>query len=230
MQLSITVRLDDAVKATRRVRLPCVIGRSRDADLTIGHPMFSRKHCQLYEEDGTLMLRDLGSLNGTYYRGEMIGESELPPEAAFSIGGVQFQVEILSDRRQPTSPPPVDDDPQRRNAPDGNGLVEPVEDVSPPHSGEAVLAPENAENPPPTPPPPPPESTDGDNDPFGQDSSVILLTDDDIVEDDDLIIEAEPIDEAEAADDASPPPPPDAEPRKKDDLSKNDLDDLFEGL
>jgi pSer/pThr/pTyr-binding forkhead associated (FHA) protein len=217
MQVSIIVRLEQTVKATRQVKLPCVIGRSRDADLTIGHPMFSRKHCQIYEENGVLMLRDLGSLNGTFYRGEMIGEVRLPAKATFIIGGVQFQVEV-----QPENAPPDQTDTEANDdsseSPKGNGLVEPIKDAAPPHAGEAVLAPEPPD---PTPPPPPTNrSSETDQDPFGQDSSVILLTDDDIVEDDDLIVEAEPVDE----------PPEDSEKKGSDRVSSDDLDDLFEGL
>ncbi|MFH1265802.1 MAG: FHA domain-containing protein, partial [Planctomycetota bacterium] len=53
-----------ANKSQVSVKLPTVIGRSREADLTVAHPMISRKHCELYEVDGLVRIRDLGSLNG----------------------------------------------------------------------------------------------------------------------------------------------------------------------
>jgi len=45
---------------------PTIIGRSRQSDLTVAHPMISRQHCKLFEVDGLLKIQDLGSLNGTF--------------------------------------------------------------------------------------------------------------------------------------------------------------------
>ncbi|MGB4729137.1 MAG: FHA domain-containing protein [Thermogutta sp.] len=75
------------------IRLPAVIGRSRDADLTIVHPMISRRHCQLFESEGLVKVRDLGSLNGTYLGGEQIQEAFLPPGSVLTIGPLVFRVE-----------------------------------------------------------------------------------------------------------------------------------------
>ncbi len=75
------------------IRLPAVIGRSRDADLTIVHPMISRRHCQLFESEGLVKVRDLGSLNGTYLNGEQIQEAFLPPGCVLTIGPLVFRVE-----------------------------------------------------------------------------------------------------------------------------------------
>ena len=58
-----------ANKSRVSVELPTVIGRSREAGLTVAHPMISRKHCELYEVDGLVMIRDLGSLNGLFVGG-----------------------------------------------------------------------------------------------------------------------------------------------------------------
>ena len=72
--------------------LPTIIGRSRSADLTVGNPLVSRQHCEIYEADGQLMVRDLGSLNGTF-----IGEKRITQEAALepgdllTVGAVTFR-------------------------------------------------------------------------------------------------------------------------------------------
>ncbi len=77
------------------LRLPAVIGRSRSTDVTLGNPLISRHHCEVFEADGLLMLRDLGSLNGTY-----VGETRLSaepialePGGQFSIGPITLKAE-----------------------------------------------------------------------------------------------------------------------------------------
>jgi len=75
------------------VTLPTVIGRSREADLTIAHPMVSRQHCQVFEVDGLLMVRDLDSLNGTMFQGQRIREAPLRPGDEFTIGPLTFRVQ-----------------------------------------------------------------------------------------------------------------------------------------
>jgi pSer/pThr/pTyr-binding forkhead associated (FHA) protein len=82
-----------ANKSLVSVKLPTVIGRSRQADLTVAHPMVSRKHCELYEADGLLMIRDLGSLNGLYVNGKQVSEAPLYPNAEFAVGPLTFRVE-----------------------------------------------------------------------------------------------------------------------------------------
>lgn len=82
-----------ANKESVAVSLPAVIGRSRDADLTIIHPMISRRHCQLFESEGLVKVRDLGSLNGTYLGGEQVQEAFLPPGAILTVGPLVFRVE-----------------------------------------------------------------------------------------------------------------------------------------
>jgi len=81
-------------KASRTVialKLPTVIGRSREAQLTVAHPMISRRHCEVYESDGLLMIRDLGSLNGTLVDSQRIREAPLPPKGEFTVGPLTFQ-------------------------------------------------------------------------------------------------------------------------------------------
>jgi two-component system cell cycle response regulator len=49
-----------------------LIGRAEDADLQLSMPGVSRRHAAIVEEDGTYMLEDLGSTNGTYCRGQKV--------------------------------------------------------------------------------------------------------------------------------------------------------------
>jgi len=80
-----------ASKGTISLKLPTVIGRSRQAGLTVAHPMVSRKHAELSETAGLLMIRDMGSLNGTVIEGRRIKEAPLPPDAEFTIGPLTFR-------------------------------------------------------------------------------------------------------------------------------------------
>jgi pSer/pThr/pTyr-binding forkhead associated (FHA) protein len=84
---------DGAPPGQYEVHLPAVIGRSRSTDLTLGNPLVSRKHCEVFEEGGQLMVRDLGSLNGTYVGKLRIAEQAMPLKAGdlFSVGPVTFR-------------------------------------------------------------------------------------------------------------------------------------------
>lgn len=92
MEAKLVVVRGKASKGDIALKLPTVIGRSREADLTVAHPTISRKHCEIYEEGGTLRLRDLGSLNGTFLGKRQIKETELAPDDEFSLGPLTFRV------------------------------------------------------------------------------------------------------------------------------------------
>ncbi|MBN1588892.1 MAG: FHA domain-containing protein [Pirellulales bacterium] len=92
MQVKLIVVSGKANKGEVAIELPATIGRSRDADLTVGHGMISRKHCEAYLVDGLMMIRDAGSLNGTYVHGQRIQEAPLLPDEKFTIGPITFRV------------------------------------------------------------------------------------------------------------------------------------------
>lgn len=71
--------------------LPMTIGRGRDSRLKLMHALVSRRHCELFEESGKLMVRDLGSLNGTFVGGERVETAPLPPGGLLTIGSVTFR-------------------------------------------------------------------------------------------------------------------------------------------
>ncbi len=93
MEAKLLVVGGKASKGSISLKLPTVIGRSREATLTIAHPMISRRHCEVYEAEGLLMIRDLGSLNGTVIGGQRIKEAPLPPDGEFSIGPLTFRAQ-----------------------------------------------------------------------------------------------------------------------------------------
>src|SRR5262245_3140052 len=79
---SMLLRLNciDAVAINSEVRVdhfPASIGRGTEADITINDIWASRVHCHIRCENGLLMVKDLGSRNGTRVNGVPIDESPL---------------------------------------------------------------------------------------------------------------------------------------------------------
>lgn len=76
------------------LQLPTIVGRSRTADLPLSNPLVSRKHCEIFEADGQLMVRDLGSLNGTFIGKTRIEEpSAVAAGTILTIGALTFRVD-----------------------------------------------------------------------------------------------------------------------------------------
>lgn len=86
--------------------LPAVIGRGRDSDIALGHPLVSRQHCEMFEVNGTLMVRDLGSLNGTFVGEMRITEQAMPVQSGdlVTIGPVTFRAEYRAGLKRAKPP------------------------------------------------------------------------------------------------------------------------------
>jgi len=75
-----------------RLKLPTTIGRGKEADLTIPHALVSRSHTLLFERDGQLCVKDLGSLNGTFVDNERIKtEQIISPNQLLTLGDITFR-------------------------------------------------------------------------------------------------------------------------------------------
>jgi len=85
--------------------LPTIIGRGHAASLKLPHPLISRKHCELFEQDGELMVRDLGSLNGTFVGSQRVAEAVVPSGELLTVGTITFRAvydtEVDSDATAP---------------------------------------------------------------------------------------------------------------------------------
>ena len=74
------------------LRLPAVIGRSREAALKVRTTVVSRKHCEVYEDGGQLFVRDMGSANGTFVNNVRIDEdTQLASGDLLSVGPVTLR-------------------------------------------------------------------------------------------------------------------------------------------
>lgn len=103
MEAKLIVIGGDAKATEIKLRLPTIIGRGRGATLTLPHPLVSRQHCEIYEVEGQLHVRDLGSLNGTFIGNEPITEAPLPPGELLTVGAVTFRAiygELLDEERR----------------------------------------------------------------------------------------------------------------------------------
>ncbi len=85
-------------------RFPTVIGYGREADLRLDDLSVSNRHCQLDEREDTLIVRDLGSMHGTFVNGHRVTESVVLPGDELAVGMLSFLVRYLEasprDRRQ----------------------------------------------------------------------------------------------------------------------------------
>lgn len=69
-------------------------GRHDECQLRIKSSEVSRRHCQFFEKNGMLLVKDMGSANGTLLNGKKIeGQRVLEPGDELTIGPVKLRVE-----------------------------------------------------------------------------------------------------------------------------------------
>src|SRR2546421_6141242 len=79
-----------------------VVGRREECDLRLEHKSVSKQHCVIVKTDGLLLLRDLGSTNGTRVNGQWIRRAALLPNDQVSFASLRFKVHL-----GPGDPPPA---------------------------------------------------------------------------------------------------------------------------
>ncbi len=95
-----------------------VIGRKEGCSVRVPVDSVSREHCEIRADGETLVVRDLGSSNGTYVNRKRVQSAELSPGDLIGVGPVVFVVQIdgkpgVVDARsaytqgQPEEPPKV---------------------------------------------------------------------------------------------------------------------------
>lgn len=81
---------------------PVVVGAHRDCDLILEDAQVSRRHAELSATESGVRVRDLGSTNGTFWRGSRITESIVPTGSSVRFGQTSVQVAAAE---VPTLPP-----------------------------------------------------------------------------------------------------------------------------
>lgn len=69
------------------------VGRVADNAFEIAEPSISSHHCEIILQGKDILIRDLGSTNGTYVNGEKITESVLKPGQILRLGMVEMRLE-----------------------------------------------------------------------------------------------------------------------------------------
>ncbi len=72
---------------------PMIVGRHPRCDARLAARKVSRRHCCLVPSGGEVVVRDLGSTNGTWINGLRVDEGRLRPGDELAIGGLRYRLE-----------------------------------------------------------------------------------------------------------------------------------------
>jgi transcriptional regulator with PAS, ATPase and Fis domain len=70
------------------------VGAAHGNDLVLADPTVSRVHCEIAQRGDALVLRDLGSTNGTWVEGLRLRDGDVPPGAIVRVGSSAFRVDV----------------------------------------------------------------------------------------------------------------------------------------
>jgi len=84
-----------------------VVGRAVNSDVPIYDPTISRQHAQLTVQNGGVLVKDLGSSNGTFLNGSRITEATAQPNDVVMFGKVSFYVREAAPKPAPEKAPPA---------------------------------------------------------------------------------------------------------------------------
>src|SRR5262249_33416557 len=71
-----------------------LVGRKEDCDLNLDHKSVSKLHCVIVKTDGLLLVRDLGSTNGTRVNGQRARRAALLPNDQLHIASVKYRINL----------------------------------------------------------------------------------------------------------------------------------------
>jgi pSer/pThr/pTyr-binding forkhead associated (FHA) protein len=74
-----------------------VVGRKEECDVRLEHKSVSKMHCVIVKTDGLLLVRDLGSTNGTRVNGTRVRRAALLPNDQLSIAHYKFRIYLGPD-------------------------------------------------------------------------------------------------------------------------------------
>ncbi len=104
-----------------------LVGRGEDCDLRLDHKSVSKLHCVLVKTDGLLLLRDLGSTNGTRVNGQRVRRAALLPNDTLAVANLKYRVQFGADLDAEPAPPP----PAKPGAPGPSARRNALPDVYP---------------------------------------------------------------------------------------------------
>ena len=69
------------------------IGRNAGSTVAIKEESVSEHHCEIFNRNGQVMVKDLGSATGTFVDGQRVVEATLKPQQTLRVGSVEFSIE-----------------------------------------------------------------------------------------------------------------------------------------
>lgn len=85
---------DPPIPITRDVT---IVGRREFCDVQVNDPSLSKRHCILVKTDGLLVIRDLGTTNGTKVKGQRIRWAALLPDDRITLGNYKLRIYLGPD-------------------------------------------------------------------------------------------------------------------------------------
>ena len=82
----------DSAPVIELVKDLTLVGRNDDCDVRLDHKSVSKLHCLLVKTDGLVLVRDLGSTNGTRVNGQRVRRAALLPDDQLSIAAFRYKV------------------------------------------------------------------------------------------------------------------------------------------
>ena len=102
----LVVRGRSASEALKLADGVTTVGRQDECQIRIKSSQVSRRHCELFEKKGMLLVKDLGSSNGTFVNGKKIqGQQVLEPGDELMIGQVTLRVAKVGETPPETTTP-----------------------------------------------------------------------------------------------------------------------------
>jgi pSer/pThr/pTyr-binding forkhead associated (FHA) protein len=74
-------------------RAAVLVGRHEHCDARLGSPLVSRRHCLLIQDGHEVVVRDLGSINGTWINGQRVALGRLKAGDQVSIAHLLYRAE-----------------------------------------------------------------------------------------------------------------------------------------
>lgn len=99
-----------------------LVGRTETCDVRLEHKSVSKMHCVFVKTDGLLLLRDLGSTNGTRVNGQRVRRAALLPNDQVAIACFKFRVAFGAESLDAAP----DEHTQQLDAKDVANLLQPV--------------------------------------------------------------------------------------------------------
>lgn len=96
----VLVRNDGSHREIPLKRARALLGRRMGTDVRIASASVSREHCEVRIEDGKVVVKDLGSSNGTFVNGARVQESEVRAGDVLGVGPELFVVRVAGEPKE----------------------------------------------------------------------------------------------------------------------------------